>query len=268
MTKTSLGIALVIVGAAAATLAVLHFKRAQFAVELAVRPGELSQPHAFLDNNCAACHTAGKGVEAQNCIVCHANNDHVLQRQPTAFHAEISSCVACHIEHQGRVARTTKMDHTALARIAFTRLKSDAKASAADVAQAKQLKQWLGEQSGAHFENTQLKPEERLLNCATCHQTKDRHVGLFWDRLRVMSQHVKVDDLRVPPSGRLVAVLRAMPSSAAEPLHDAFQDDRSSGLRAAEREGEPMFSLPSDNQLERHQRGRLVQTPLTSGASS
>ncbi|MEP6603852.1 MAG: cytochrome c3 family protein, partial [Spartobacteria bacterium] len=180
MSKPVLSTALILVAIVAATLAVLHFKRAQVAVELAVSPGELSQPHAFLDNNCAACHSAGKGIEAQNCIVCHANNNHVLQRQPTAFHAEISSCVACHVEHQGRVARTTKMDHTALTRIAFTRLKSDAKASAADVAQAKQLKQWLGEQSGSsHLENTHLKPEERLLNCATCHQTKDRHVGLF-----------------------------------------------------------------------------------------
>ena len=180
MTKPILSIALIIVAIAAATLSLLHFKRAQVVVQRAVRPGQLSQPHAFLENNCAACHTATKGVEAKNCIVCHANNDRVLQRQPTAFHAEISSCVVCHLEHQGRVARTTKMDHSALTRIAFTRLKNDAKAGGADVAQAKQLKQWLAEQSSdRHFQNTQLKPEERLLNCATCHQTKDRHRGLF-----------------------------------------------------------------------------------------
>ena len=180
MTKAILSVSLIIVGVAAATLVVLHFKRAQIAAERLVRPGELSQPHAFLENNCAACHTAGKGVEAKNCIVCHANNEHVLQRQPTAFHAQISACSACHIEHQGRVARTTKMDHTALTRIGFNRLKNDSTVTDADVAQAKQLKQWLREQSGdARFQNTQLKPEERLLNCATCHQTKDRHRGLF-----------------------------------------------------------------------------------------
>ncbi len=180
MTKPVLSIALVIVAVAAATLAVLHFKRAQVAVELAVSPGELSQPHAFLDNNCAACHKAGKGVEAKNCIVCHANNERVLQRQPTAFHAQVSACAACHIEHQGRVARTTKMDHTALTRIGISRVKNDPSAGGADVAQAKQLKQWLGEKNGGgQFQNIQLKPEERLLDCATCHQTKDRHVGFF-----------------------------------------------------------------------------------------
>ena len=90
MSKPVLSTALILVAIVAATLAILHFKRAQYVVERAVSPGELSQPHAFLDNNCAACHTAGKGIEAQNCIVCHANNVHVLQRQPTAFHAEIA----------------------------------------------------------------------------------------------------------------------------------------------------------------------------------
>jgi hypothetical protein len=65
-------------------------------------PGELSQAHAFLEHNCAACHTAVEGVKASNCIVCHANNESLLQRQPTSFHASISSCKECHLEHQGR----------------------------------------------------------------------------------------------------------------------------------------------------------------------
>ncbi len=37
-----------------------------------VNPGPLSQPHAFLEKRCSACHTSTKGVEASNCIVCHA----------------------------------------------------------------------------------------------------------------------------------------------------------------------------------------------------
>lgn len=136
-----------------------------------VVPGELSQPHAFLENNCAACHTSTKGVEAQNCTVCHANNHTVLQRQPTAFHGNITACAACHLEHQGRVPRTTKMDHVALARIGLKQLRTESSPAQPDVAQ---LKHWLGETNAAH-----LRPEEALLNCATCHQTKDRHVGLF-----------------------------------------------------------------------------------------
>ncbi len=181
MNKPVLYLALVIVGGAAATLAVLHFPRARAATQLAVKPGEVSQPHAFLENNCTACHTAGKGVEAQNCIVCHANDQALLQRQPTAFHEQISSCVPCHTEHQGRVARITEMDHAALTQIAWKHAKHDAKADGAHAVQAKQLKQWLADRKGGgDFQNTQLKPEERLLDCAACHQTKDKHVGITW----------------------------------------------------------------------------------------
>ena len=78
------------------------------------RPGELSKSHSFLEHNCGACHTAGKGVEASNCIACHANNESLLQRQPTAFHANVGSCVECHTEHRGINKRPTDMDHLAL----------------------------------------------------------------------------------------------------------------------------------------------------------
>src|SRR5262249_20453402 len=48
-----------------------------------ISPGRLSAAHAFLEDNCAACHTAGRGPEAANCVVCHANDAVLLQRQPT-----------------------------------------------------------------------------------------------------------------------------------------------------------------------------------------
>ncbi len=143
-----------------------------------VSPGELSQAHASLENNCASCHTAVKGVDANKCIVCHADNKGVLQRQPTAFHAGITACAACHLEHQGRVARTTKMDHVALAHIGFKELERQPKQAGVDVPA---IKRWLEETKGApqQLAYPHLRPEEALLNCATCHQTKDRHVGLM-----------------------------------------------------------------------------------------
>jgi hypothetical protein len=177
MSKLVLSIALALVGVAAATLSLLHFPRAQAAVQHAVRPGELSQPHAFLANNCAACHTAVKGVEAKNCIVCHADNKSVLQREPSAFHADIATCVDCHLEHQGRVPSTTKMDHVALVRLGATQLKGEPSRPGVDVAQ---IKRWLEETTAAPPSAlAQLQHGEVLLNCATCHQTKDRHFGLF-----------------------------------------------------------------------------------------
>ena len=140
-----------------------------------VLPGELSQPHAFLANNCAACHTPNKGVEAKNCIVCHADNKTVLQRQPSAFHADIGACSACHLEHQGRIPRTTKMDHVALAHIG---LKQVQKSATAHDPQLAALAVWM-KQTDAAPHVPQLQHAESQLNCATCHQTKDRHNGLF-----------------------------------------------------------------------------------------
>ena len=88
-------------------------------------PGPLSASHASLKNNCAACHTPVKGVEAVNCAACHANNEALLQRQPTAFHTHIQSCSQCHIEHQGANRRPTKMDHLALAKLGLHELTKD-----------------------------------------------------------------------------------------------------------------------------------------------
>ena len=181
MTKLVLSMALLVAGAAAATLSVLHFPRAQVAVQRAVRPGQLSQPHAFLENNCAACHTPRKGVEAQNCIVCHADNKSLLQRQPSAFHADIASCTACHLEHQGRIPRTAQMDHEALARIAERKVAREAVNPVEGNARNDALV-WILSQSqkpGANPNYPLITPAEGLLNCAVCHSTKDRHRALF-----------------------------------------------------------------------------------------
>jgi hypothetical protein len=174
MTKFILTIALIVVGLAAATLAILHFPRAQVAAQHAVMPGQLSQPHAFLENNCSACHSPVKGVEAQNCIVCHADNKAVLQREPSAFHADIGACAVCHLEHQGRVVSTTKMDHVALARIGLKQVNT---APADDPARAS-LIAWL-KQNDVPPRTSHLQRAESLLNCASCHSTKDHHFGLF-----------------------------------------------------------------------------------------
>ncbi len=181
MSKFVLYLALMIVGSAAATLSLLHFPRAQAAAQRAVRPGGLSQPHAFLENNCAACHTPLQGVEAQNCIVCHADNKALLQRQPTAFHAEIASCTACHLEHQGPVPRTTKMDHVALAQIGQEKSARENTPRMPTNAEAGLVAQILNQprKPGANPNFPRVTPAEAALNCAACHATKDRHRELF-----------------------------------------------------------------------------------------
>ena len=116
-------------------------------------PGDLSAAHAFLANDCAACHTPVKGVTADKCAACHADSP-VLGRQPTAFHATAGTCRECHAEHRGSAARPTVMDHAALAGLGLARPAG----------------------GGPH---PGIARREAVLDCATCHATKDRHRGLF-----------------------------------------------------------------------------------------
>jgi hypothetical protein len=145
-------------------------------------PGPLSRAHSFLEHNCAACHTSVKGPEASKCIVCHANNESLLQREPTAFHADVSSCRECHLEHQGIDRRPTEMNHLSLAEIGFRQLKADRRPDSEDQVVRKQLLDWISQHHPAdHISSghSRMTPQEAVLNCATCHATKDRHLGLF-----------------------------------------------------------------------------------------
>ena len=137
-------------------------------------PGPLSAAHAFLKDNCAACHTPTKGVQGVNCITCHANNVALLQRQPTAFHGDITTCAPCHVEHQAGVTKPTKMDHVALAEIGL----SSMEAGRSTHAQTRRIRRHMNE-NALLKENPNISAIEATLNCATCHDTKDRHRGFF-----------------------------------------------------------------------------------------
>ena len=144
-------------------------------------PGQLSAAHAFLESNCAACHTPVKGVEAANCAVCHANNGALFERQPTAFHAHIQSCSPCHLEHQGGNRRPTKMDHLALAQVGLRELNEDAADSERRQVRG-QLLGWIKQQragEGPEAGHQDVTPEEMILDCASCHANQDKHQKLF-----------------------------------------------------------------------------------------
>ena len=127
-----------------------HFDHPRRILDGFVRPGPLSSAHAFLSDNCASCHDPGKSAAPEKCILCHANNRHLLGRQSTAFHANIGACAECHAEHRENLLRPVNMDHDALLRIGRSR---DA-------------------QSAGAISKSQL-------DCYSCHATKDRHQGLF-----------------------------------------------------------------------------------------
>jgi hypothetical protein len=145
-------------------------------------PGRLSAAHAFLENNCAACHTAERGAEAANCIACHANDEALLQRQPTAFHADVGSCRECHPDHQGGKRPPTTMDHAALARIGLRQLGGKDGAGTESDTLRKQLVAWIKRQESdgeTAMPHERITPLETVLNCATCHANKDHHMKLF-----------------------------------------------------------------------------------------
>lgn len=151
-------------------------------------PGTLSRPHAFLEHDCAACHTPVRGVEAANCTACHANEQSLLQRQPTAFHADVESCVECHVEHRGADAPISEMDHAAFARLSLRQLRKTSdpttQPSTAEDAHrvAERIALWIRQQqrdAPLPPNHPSLTAAEAVLNCATCHANQDRHQGFF-----------------------------------------------------------------------------------------
>jgi len=74
-------------------------------------PGPLSTAHAKLSDDCQACHVPFHRVADLKCRGCHARNTELVERRATAFHAQASGCSTCHVEHQGRGARISRMEH-------------------------------------------------------------------------------------------------------------------------------------------------------------
>lgn len=132
-----------------------------------VMPGALSAAHSKLSTDCASCHTPAKGIDDAKCITCHGDNKALLQRQPTAFHSMIANCATCHTEHQGVDANLKVMNHEALAKI-----------GAKIIGDGKSTSTMLDNQHlPANHPN--VSSAVSRLNCATCHSTKDKHVGLL-----------------------------------------------------------------------------------------
>jgi len=138
-------------------------------------PGPLSKVHVFIGENCGACHTPVAGVTRAKCVACHANDTDLLDRQPSAFHAGISECAACHYEHIAGIERPIHMDHAALARIGLAELGKggpDARELGTGLAA------WMRSASASDTRGS-LSVEERLLDCGSCHRINDVHSGNF-----------------------------------------------------------------------------------------
>ncbi len=160
----------------AAWIIVDFWKPAATTLKRSVSPGSLSAAHASLGNKCESCHEANVGVTVAKCTVCHANDERLLGREPSAFHANIGECSTCHVEHQGTNIRPVLMDHIALARIGIRALERASGTDNGSAATVASLKTWLRVKNFNRLDETST---EQVLNCNGCHSTKDRHLGLF-----------------------------------------------------------------------------------------
>ncbi|NUM81503.1 hypothetical protein HUU42_11920 [bacterium] len=70
-------------------------------------PGELAQPHAYLEgiDHCTQCHDLGKKIDNAKCIDCHTLIKSRLEKK-TGYHASADVrgklCYECHHDHNGR----------------------------------------------------------------------------------------------------------------------------------------------------------------------
>ena len=70
-----------------------------------ISPGELTTAHANLEGvqNCTQCHTIGKTISNDRCLVCHSEIASRIQGR-NGYHATVRdrACATCHSEHHGR----------------------------------------------------------------------------------------------------------------------------------------------------------------------
>lgn len=97
-------ILVVIIGSVAITYLYPH---------IMINPGELSQGHQKLANNCLSCHQPFSGISNDKCISCHKladigkdtlfSADTALNKNKVLFHKSFTNqdCIACHTDHKG-----------------------------------------------------------------------------------------------------------------------------------------------------------------------
>lgn len=176
MKTALLWLALIVLVITGAWFAVMRFTPASSALKQFVSPGPLTAGHAYLANRCDSCHVTNVGVTVAKCTVCHANDERLLGRQPTAFHASVGECAACHFEHQRTRPAVIAMDHVELAKVGARTLARLSKTDAASAVTIKSLETWLRIRVPAQLDDMSARES---LNCPGCHATKDRHLGLM-----------------------------------------------------------------------------------------
>ena len=176
MKRFTLWLALTVAAGTTASLVVVYDRGAASALQRSINPGPLSPSHAYLADRCASCHESTVGVTVTNCSSCHAADERLLGRQPTAFHASIEECATCHIEHQGTSIRPAVMDHVALARIGARTLERASPHDNDSATTLHSLETWLRVSAPGDLDAASA---AQVLDCAGCHDRRDPHFQRF-----------------------------------------------------------------------------------------
>lgn len=80
-----------------------------------ISPGDLSQPHAYIEGveNCTKCHDAGNRVTNKKCLDCHTEiKAKIIAGRGYHASSEVKKkqCSACHNEHHGRKFQLIRFD--------------------------------------------------------------------------------------------------------------------------------------------------------------
>lgn len=172
-----------------------------------VMPGPLSAKHSFIADRCESCHTPHVGVEAKNCIACHADAPSLLSKQSTAFHAGLGECRGCHVEHEGGT-RPIRMEHAFLAASGYRQIFGDSD-SKTGTEQLLRFAELLGLRESHRSDLAHL-------DCSSCHSNKDPHRGLLGQQCGACHevQTWSITDFRHPsPSSKDCAQCHQAPPS-------------------------------------------------------
>lgn len=80
-----------------------------------ISPGPLSNAHTNLEgiSNCTQCHESGEEISGAKCLNCHIEiKNEISSKHGFHFANSSSTCIACHTEHLGKDAKTTKFDES------------------------------------------------------------------------------------------------------------------------------------------------------------
>jgi hypothetical protein len=176
MKRVLLWLGLIVAVATAASLALVHSQRVSSSFKQLVSPGSLSPAHANIGSRCESCHEPIVGVTVAKCTACHANNERLLGRQPTAFHASVAECSTCHGEHQQTSVRPLVMDHLELVRLGARTLERASGGDEESAATLKSLEKWLRIRGPEQFDTGSAR---EALNCAGCHDRSEPHFKRF-----------------------------------------------------------------------------------------